>query len=150
MGSNKDANDSIIICLEQKRLFITDALNLTKQIEVQSNQEEFEIDSLLEQRQLKIERMIKCDELIEQNLEKFETAQASHWSELLKGDISKAKDEREQYACRLSKEIKELASKTLKIEGVARENLKIQYEEARKNLSQQRKKAPNNTNMFNV
>ncbi|MEG0979914.1 MAG: hypothetical protein RR911_04400 [Oscillospiraceae bacterium] len=153
MISNLEIYKSIIICLEQKQLFITDALDITKQIEVQSKQEDFEIDSLLNQRQTKIERMKKCDLLINQKLkelQKHDKPQADHWKAIVSGKKCELSDEYEKLAFDTATSIKSIAKKTIKIEKNARENLQQQYEEAKEKLSEIRKNNPPTSGMFNV
>lgn len=58
-----------LVCLEQKKILMEQILNVTKQMEVQSLEESLELDGLLEQRGLLMQRVDKCNVLIQSKIE---------------------------------------------------------------------------------
>lgn len=142
--------ESVIICLEQKKIFVTDILDVTKQIEVQSRQEDMEIDKLIEQRQIRIQRIKKCDELIKEKLKLLDNTQKENWERIIKGEEYYPKNGDEKKAFELAFEIKQLFIRTAKIDRRAKENLQKQFDEAKENLTDLRKNKASNSNMFNV
>ena len=149
MSTVKNELEEVIICLEQKKLFITDVMDLTKQIEVQSNQEDMELDNLLEQRQAKIERMMKCDDLIQDKIGELDSQQQEHWEKIINGEQCSLENEVEKKASEHVEVIKELTKRTVELQKIAMDNLKAQYEEARDKLSEIRKNNAPNQNIFN-
>ncbi|MDU7337326.1 MAG: hypothetical protein E7L17_04350 [Clostridium sp.] len=58
-----------LVCLEQKKILMEQILNITKQMEVQTLEESLELDGLLEQRGLLMQRVDKCNVLIQSKIE---------------------------------------------------------------------------------
>lgn len=65
---DEDIIKKIKICLEQKIIFITNFSDLSKQIEVKSMQEDVIFDNLFERRQTCMERIDKCNALIDSTI----------------------------------------------------------------------------------
>ncbi|HHW45592.1 MAG TPA: hypothetical protein GXX17_01605 [Clostridiales bacterium] len=61
--------ETLLTCMQQKLIFITQFSNLTKQMEVRSRQEDIDLGDLLQRRQNLLERIGKCDELISKTLQ---------------------------------------------------------------------------------
>lgn len=59
----------IWVCLEQKKILMEQILNVTKQMEVQSLEETVDLDLLLEQRGQLMQRVDKCNVLIQSKIE---------------------------------------------------------------------------------
>lgn len=150
MHLSKTDFDAVIICLEQKKILITDILDATKQIEVQSAQEDVQIDNLIEQRQIKIQRIKKCDELIKEKLKFLDVTEKERWDKIVMcGECSLNNDD-EKNAFKLAGEIKALFIRTAELDKKAKENLQMQYEEAKENMASLRKNTASTTNMFSV
>ena len=150
MHLSKTDFDAVIICLEQKKILITDILDATKQIEVQSAQEDVQIDNLIEQRQIKIQRIKKCDELIKEKLKFLDVTEKERWDKIVMcGECSLNNDD-EKKAFELAGEIKALFIRTAELDKKAKENLQMQYEEAKENMASLRKNTASTTNMFSV
>ena len=142
--------ESVIICLEQKKIIITDILDITKQIEVQSVQEEVQIDNLIEQRQIRIQRIKKCDDLIKEKLKFLDMTEKENWDKIVRCDECSLKNDEEKKAFELASEIKKLFIRTAEIDRRAKENLQMQCEEAKENMARLRKNTASTTNMFSV
>ena len=66
--------ENIIICLEQKIIFIKNIVNFSKQLEVKSQQEDIDFEDVLTKRLQSMERIDKCDFLINRYLSESEDA----------------------------------------------------------------------------
>ncbi len=141
--------DFIIICLEQKKLFIKDILDITKQIEVQSRQEEMEMDELVTQRQVKIDRLKKCDNLIDEKVKTLDKKQREKWEKLVIGKADGFDNDDEQKAFAIMLSAKEMLGRINTLDNKAKENLQKQYEEAKRHLSELRKNTSNSSDIFN-
>lgn len=60
--------ETLLTCMQQKLIFITQFSNLTKQMEVRSRQEEINLGDLLQRRQNLLDRIDKCDKLMAKTL----------------------------------------------------------------------------------
>lgn len=58
-----DCIDKLILCFQQKNLFITNILNITKQLEIKTENEEVDFEDLLEKRGEFMSRIDKCTAL---------------------------------------------------------------------------------------
>lgn len=141
--------DFIIICLEQKKLFIKDILDITKQIEVQSRQEEMEMDDLVTQRQVRIDRLQKCDNLIDEKVKTLDKKQREKWEKLVVGKADGFDNDDEQKAFALMLSTKEMLERINTLDNKAKENLQEQYEEAKRQLAELRKNTSNSSDIFN-
>ncbi len=63
--------DYIKICLEQKNIFMTNIVNFTKQLEVKSQQEEIDFEDILSKRKENMDRIDKCNVMIQDKLKDF-------------------------------------------------------------------------------
>lgn len=127
--------EHVLLCLEQKSLIMKDIMNLTKRIEVEAKQEEFTLDSLLADRQNRIERLIKCDKLISDVLSSLDGDSKNHLKDLLDGKEEAAGTENEVEMVRLVLTAKEYLSRTLEIEKSAMSVLIDKRDEARAALA---------------
>ncbi|NLL03538.1 MAG: hypothetical protein GX269_04485 [Clostridiales bacterium] len=143
------AIDFIIVCLEQKKIFIKDILDITKQIEVQSRQEEMEMEDLVTQRQTRIDRLKKCDNLIDEKVKTLDKNQREKWEKLVVGKADGFDNDDEQKAFALMLSTKEMLERINTLDNKAKENLQEQYEEAKRQLAELRKNTSNSSDIFN-
>ncbi len=143
------AIDFIIVCLEQKKIFIKDILDITKQIEVQSRQEKMEMDDLVTQRQTRIDRLKKCDNLIDEKVKTLDKNQREKWEKLVVGKADGFDNDDEQKAFALMLSTKEMLERINTLDNKAKENLQEQYEEAKRQLAELRKNTSNSSDIFN-
>ena len=143
------AIDFIIVCLEQKKIFIKDILDITKQIEVQSRQEKMEMDDLVTQRQTRIDRLKKCDNLIDEKVKTLDKNQREKWEKLVVGKADGFDNGDEQKAFALMLSTKEMLERINTLDNKAKENLQEQYEEAKRQLAELRKNTSNSSDIFN-
>ncbi len=141
--------DFVITCLEQKKIFIKDILDITKQIEVQSRQEEMEMDDLVTQRQVRIDRLQKCDNLIDEKVKTLDKKQREKWEKLVVGKADGFDNDDEQKAFALMLSTKEMLERINTLDNKAKENLQEQYEEAKRQLAELRKNTSNSSDIFN-
>ena len=114
--------------------FIKDILDITKQIEVQSRQEEMEMEDLVTQRQTRIDRLKKCDNLIDEKVKTLDKNQREKWEKLVVGKADGFDNGDEQKAFALMLSTKEMLERINTLDNKAKENLQEQYEEAKRQL----------------
>ena len=83
MSLNPDSRAMIVTCLQQKIVIMKNILDITKEIEVQANQPELALGDLLVTRENWIERVDKCDRLIQQELSSLPEETIAQWDCLL-------------------------------------------------------------------
>lgn len=131
---------NILDCLEQKKLLMTESLNITKQLEVQSKQEEDEVSEIVDRRQILIDRMKKCDLLINKSLEEMEDSNnREQWSAVIADSEVKTDDEMLKKAVEYKSEINSLCSQIVDLNKSANENYKSALNRAKQNLIEYRK-----------
>lgn len=123
--------EKILLCLEQKNLLMKDILNLTRRIEVKAAQEEVVLDAPLAERQNRIDRLIKCDKLISDEMASVDNESKAHLRDLLAGKAEVAADENETKMVELVNSTKSYLSRTLEIDKSAMAILQQKREEAR-------------------
>lgn len=123
--------EQILLCLEQKSLLMKDIMNLTKRIEVEARQEEFDLNPLLADRQNRIERIIKCDKLISDELGSLDSDAKNHLKELLDGNEGAAGSEAEMKMVEAVLTTKNYLNRTREIDKSAMAILVQKREEAR-------------------
>ena len=123
--------EKILLCLEQKNLLMKDILNLTRRIEVKAAQEEVVLDGPLAERQNRIDRLIKCDKLISDEMASIDDESKSHLRDLLSGKTEVAIGETETKMVELVNGTKTYLSRTLEIDKSAMSILQQKREEAR-------------------
>lgn len=85
--------DNIIICLEQKNLFITNIVNFTKQLEIKAQQDDVDFEDILLKRQDAMQRIDKCNQLINKELEETSVDEANIIKAIIKEPGSSNNDE---------------------------------------------------------
>lgn len=123
--------EKILLCLEQKNLLMKDILNLTRRIEVKAAQEEVVLDAPLAERQNRIDRLIKCDKLISDEMASIDNESKAHLRDLLAGKAEVAADENETKMVELVNGTKSYLFRTLEIDKSAMAILQQKREEAR-------------------
>ncbi len=123
--------EKIMLCLEQKNLLMKDILNLTRRIEVKAAQEEVVLDDLLADRQNRIDRLIKCDKLISDEISAVDDESKFHLRDLLAGKSEVVANGDEAKMIELIAGTKSYLERTLEIDKSAMEILQRKREEAR-------------------
>jgi hypothetical protein len=138
--------EEITACLEQKEILLTRILDLTKRIEVRCQEPEVDLGHFLDQRAALMERVNKCNRLVDSRLEQMEPQERERCATVMELRIPKAgcADETEQKAFSICTRILSLFEQAAAIDRSARESLRLQSEEAKKKLSELRtpKKQP--------
>ncbi len=130
----------IAACLEQKKILLTKVMNLTKQIQVRSRQEEIDLEDFLEQRVPYMERAKKCDDLIAHIIQQFSPEEQERISKIQMGEIPEEEcAEEELTVFRLSSECKKTFDRILFFNDSAYKSIQQQYESTRIRLNQLRK-----------
>lgn len=125
----------VITCLQQKVTLFTDMLNLSKQIEVQTRQEEIILDDLLAKRKTLMDRIDKCNALVERQLSYLPETKRLLWQKLLHDRHYAAADEQESAINALVNKNHDLCLRIAEINRAASANLDRQ----RADLKKQRK-----------
>lgn len=126
----------ILECLEQKKILMEQILNLTKQMEVQSLQESMNLSPLLEQRALLMQRVDKCNQLINTKLDEHTSSEQERLRAVLARQLpeeSCTPDERSMMS--LTAEITRLFNRAASLNRSTTEILHAQYEDTKKNLA---------------
>lgn len=123
--------EKILLCLEQKSLIMKDIMNLTKRIEVEVRQDDFELDGLLADRQNRIERIIKCDKIISDELGELEGDAKMHLRELLAGKADVIDNDDELKMVQFVSSVKSYLERTQEIDKTAMATILEKREEAR-------------------
>jgi hypothetical protein len=72
MKMQNEAVDTIRICLEQRTIFMTSICDITKQLQVKAAQDEIQFGDLLDTRQDYMNRIDRCNALIQSQLGQLE------------------------------------------------------------------------------
>jgi hypothetical protein len=137
----EDYMEQLILCLEQKIILLTKILNITKQIEVRSAQPEIELEDFLEQRGVFIERLNKCNTLINSIISELPSAQKSRTKMLLNLQASESDcNSDEQKILKLSKKCSELIKRITDLDTVAHQRIKKERDELMEKINELRKK----------
>lgn len=126
--------NTILICLEQKELFVKDILSITEHIEIEARKEEIHLDDLLAERQNRIERIKKCNEVIKNSLAELDDAERNRIKQLIDGESFSFVNHEEERIVELGTSTRNCLSKIRDVDKVAMELLAAQREEARKML----------------
>lgn len=129
--------NNIKICLEQKNIFMTNIVNLTKQIEVKAKQEEIDFEDVLVKREENMQRIDKCNKLIDDNLKDLLSNEKEQVINALRGEIG------EECQTPILKEISLLAKnysalleRAIELDKMARECTVNRYNETKQKLSE--------------
>lgn len=125
---------TVTICLEQKVTLFTNMLNISKQIEVQTRQSQIILDDLLAKRQTMMDRIDKCNDLIDRQLSYLSEAEQLHWHTILHDNHYTAVDENEKSACALVNKSYELCLRIAEINTAAAANINSERADLKKRL----------------
>jgi len=129
----------ITTCLEQKVTLFTDMLNISKNIEVQTRQEQVVLDDLLAKRKMLMDRVDKCNALIVRELGYLSETPRIHWQSMLRDHHDCAGDEGEAAICALVNKSHELCLRIADLNRVADANLKRQRDDLKEQLKATKK-----------
>ena len=134
-------------CLEQKVLLLTNMLNITKEIEVQSMNEDMFLDDLLARRGNCIERYERCNALIKQQAERIKSNDENYFNILTRALLGEdTGDDNLAELTELAIKGQELFERTKKINEQAQKNLLEQREKMKEELSNFRNSRYNTSN----
>lgn len=143
--------NQFLTCLEQKVIILTQILNLTKQIDVRSNEPDIDLDDFLEQRGAYIVRVNKCDQLIHNLSKELTVEDQGRLEQLLLGELSEADcSEDELPLLRLSKDCSSLLERAAVIDKSARDAIQKQCDELRKKINDSRQNGNQETMYSNI
>lgn len=130
-------SEEIRICLEQKEILLTQILNLTKQIEVRSNEPEVKLERFLDQRSTLMQRVDKCNELIAIQVAQMTPEQQDRVNLILNLTIDEddCSDE-ERSALELVKKSNSLFQRAAALNKSANDALNRQYEEVKDKIKE--------------
>lgn len=134
-------------CLKQKVLLLTNMLNITKEIEVQSMNEDMFLDDLLARRGNCIERYERCNALIKQQAERIKSNDENYFNILTRALLGEdTGDDNLAELTELAIKGQELFERTKKINEQAQKNLLEQREKMKEELSNFRNSRYNTSN----
>lgn len=141
--------DKVHSCLDQKVVLLTKMLNLTKQIEVQTRNEDIFLDDLLADRGNCIERYNKCSLLIKQLSEQIKLDDEDYFNILNKALLGeKVEDIKLSVITELSVKANDLYEKIKVINASAQENLLKQRDKLKEEGKAFRSSEYNKSNLF--
>lgn len=121
-------NDTLLTCLRQRVILMTGILDLTKQLEVQSKQDAPQMDDLLRQRQACMDRIDKCNALIQKEAAALQLDGYTSLSHFLEGDPEQAVSDEDFEICSLVQTNRELLRSTITIDANAVQRVQEQKE----------------------
>lgn len=89
MGAQMISNEILLKYLDQKLILLTRISDITKQIEVQSRQDDIQLDNLPDQRQVYIDRLKKCEQMINESLVPLSGEEKDRRKKILSGNFPK-------------------------------------------------------------
>ena len=115
----------LLMLWDQRIVLLTAVLNLTKQIEVQSRQEEIQLSDLPEQRQVYVDRLKKCNQMIDACQAKAAGEESARLKLLLSGkeDAQTYTEEERRLAC-YARESRSLLDSILALDTEARKKIR--------------------------
>jgi len=142
--------ENIAICFEQKNLFMTKIINITKQLEVKSKQDEVDFENLLAERQECMNRIDKCNQAINSYTDALENEIDK---KVIKDFLSNSHVDFElypqlQFLKEHSIRYKELVQHALSIDNIATSILNDRYVNLRDKVNDLRKQG-STQNMYN-
>lgn len=133
--------DKITECLNQKVVLLTKIVNITKQIEVQSKNEDMFLDDLLVERGSCIERFNRCNLLVKQQAELIKLDDSLFFEQLTRSLLGEDTGVQElMVLTELTRECSDLYARSKEINAQAQKNLVEQYENMKNELNEQRRK----------
>lgn len=135
-----------LVCLEQKKILMEQILNITKQMEVQSLEESLELDALLEQRGLLMQRVDKCNVLIQSKIEHCDPNEQERLRSLVAAQLNdETCSPEEKQALNLVKEINALFHQAAALNRSTLDLLLAQRENTKNRLAELKQQGEQNT-----
>ncbi|WBY64338.1 hypothetical protein [Thermocaproicibacter melissae] len=114
-------------CMEQRLILLNHILNLTKEIEVQSRQQMVDIGTLVDKRQVYIDRLKKCNAMIDAVCREFPPEQCERMKKIVAGKLPQTEcTEEEKKLCELAQKENEVLQKILALDREARSRLEAE------------------------
>ncbi len=133
-------NEEILTCLEQKKILLTQILNLTKQIEVRCNEPEVELEHFLDQRGALMKRVDMCNNLIDSKIVQMPPEQQSRAAFILNGTSDENDCNPEELSVlQLVNQCDTLFHRAAALDQSANDAIKRQHSEVKEKLKQLRK-----------
>lgn len=131
--------DSLLECLEQKKLLLENIVDLTRQIEVRCLQPEIDLEDFLEKRGGFMMRVDKCERLITVLAQQLPDGQRERILQILSGDSDGYQlDENEQRLIAIQSDCHRLRKQAEALDQAAHQALKAQYEDVKAHLQEVR------------
>lgn len=133
--------ETILACLDQKVILLTQIWDLTKQIEIRCMQDDIQLDDFLEQRGIFIARVNKCNDLIDRLTKELPAEQQERITQLLQRKLEDddCKNKEEQRVLMLSKECRAILQKASVLDHSARAKIRKQCDDLREKINQERR-----------
>lgn len=77
-----------LLCLEQKNVIVKEVMDITKRMEEESLKEEINLDSLIAERQSRIDRIKKCDQMLASTTDGLEESERERIQGIVNGSNS--------------------------------------------------------------
>lgn len=140
----KGPEDFLPDCMEQKLILLTKISDITKQIEVRSRQKEISLGDLADQRQLYINRLKKCQQMIESACQCLPPERQERRRQILSGRFAEEDCTAEEAKLLvLGKKCRVVRQETLSMDAEARERLQKECDRLQKLLHSARKSSKN-------
>ena len=141
-GEKKTPEDFFPECMKQELILLTKISDITKQIEVQSRQEDMHLDGLAESRQVYIDRLKKCRNLIEKACRQLPLDKQERRKKIISGRFPKEECTPEEVKLlELGKKSYAVLHETLALDEEARERLQQECDRLQKMVHASRKPA---------
>lgn len=128
-------------CMEQRLILLNNILDLTKQIEVQSRQQMVDIGTLADQRQIYLDRLKKCNAMIDAACREFPPELCERMKEIAAGKLPDAEcTAEEKKLCELAQKGKEALQSTIVLDREARNRLRAECSHVQSRLRELREK----------
>jgi hypothetical protein len=114
-------------CMEQRLILLNNILDLTKQIEVQSREQMIDIGMLADKRQIYIDRLKKCNALIDAACREFPPEQCERLKQIVAAKLPQTEcTEEEKKLYELAQKGNEVLQSTLALDREARNRLEAE------------------------
>lgn len=134
--------ERLLALWDQRTVLLTSVLDLTKQIEAQSRQEDIQLGDLPEQRQVYIDRLKKCNRAIDASAGKANPEDRARLKRILAAnpDLTSCTQEERRLAA-YARESRRLLDSILASDTEARRKIRLECDRLRKLARSSRKKA---------
>lgn len=133
-----DCIDKLILCFQQKNLFITNILNITKQLEVKTENQEVDFEDLLERRGDFMGRIDKCTALEKATINCLDDSEKSDIINILSFKESAHENERLAHLSTLVLTYDNTLKTLVVADKVAVDKLKVRHSLARDQVNAHR------------